>query len=1324
MGLFEPTVSLFLLAITTFMTISQEQVLAEPVADIVYLVDGSQNMGPQGFKHVRNFILKSINKLNIQMDMYRIGLAQYSDVQREEFLFSKFQSKKDMLNYIRRRFRYQGGTSLNTGLALDFLLQTFFTEFAGSRKDKGVPQIAIVITSAPSQDNVESYSTALRNGNIVAISIGVKNSDLSELQNIAYLGSSPFVYMISDVADITTLTGNVTETIKNINTVVKVKEIQPSSDCSIDVVVGFDLSERSGSQNVFTGQQKLRLKLKEILQRITSVGDLSCASHFQQIVNVAFYMQTEAGQVIFETKFENYTAEIITDLTVIRSAEKIDLTVDNLESLGKKLGETSSRAKVILIFTDGLDDIKDVFVKASKILREKGVHALITVTLEGAQHIGNLPSIEFGRGFGYKEPLSIEMVDIADALHRQINAVAEKQCCNVLCKCMGEPGSQGLRGKKGSQGKEGVKGFMGYPGEDGEPGERGPTGTNGTHGLEGCPGFRGPKGNLGYPGEKGIDGIDGINGIIGEQGDYGVAGSPGDKGNPGNLGRKGQKGDPGEVGSPGLRGDHGEYGRDNNIQGLKGVKGDVGFAGDPGDDGVPGKRGGSGNRGLPGHRGPSGKEGQSGKPGKRGNRGSRGFQGAQGIPGTPGSQGSKGEVGMRGQQGQPGSPGEQGIEGNPGYKGRNGSPGNLGEKGISGPLGVRGRMGLDGKDGFGPQGPKGKKGERGPQGIIGIKGERGKPGQNGERGPKGMKGNRGNPGNRGEPGEPGGFGMPGQKGPKGPSGLAITPCDLILAVRASCPCCSERSGECPAYPTELAFTLDTSADVTPPAFERMKRIVINFLQNINIAKNNCPTGARVSVLTYHNETKPYTRFSDFKRKESLLKKIEELAHERSSKKRNIGKAMQFVARNTFKRVRNGVLVKKIAVFFANGRSKDKNSISAAATYFSASDITPVIISFKDIPEVQQAFKVNPDASAKVVVLPRQPQESKRLLRRLFQCTLCFDKCKPNVLCLGDAPPLPLPVNLDLAFVVDHSGEMESTHSETTRHFLKSMLKTFLRFIEPRASEIYPRVAIVQHSPNYALRYGNDPYNVEMGILDYTTKTLKKRHVQDSVGQPPESLGISSTIEWTLKNFFLNLTSQYTHKVIFTILSAGTKVDNTKLLEVSREAKCKGVAMFTLVLGAVANTTIVEEFVSFPFDQHLVYLDKALEDELEYAQKFAVAFLRNLATGINKYPPPDLMMECKGIKPQETVKDTQQKPPVNSQLFVVMDDPEYPKNFTNNYDKCSLKQEEGLCHNYTIKWFFDNKKGCTRFWYGGCGGNANKFDTRQECETSCIKLSPL
>lgn len=53
--------------------------------------------------------------------------------------------------------------------------------------------------------------------------------------------------------------------------------------------------------------------------------------------------------------------------------------------------------------------------------------------------------------------------------------------------------------------------------------------------------------------------------------------------------------------------------------------------------------------------------------------------------------------------------------------------------------------------------------------------------------------------------------------------------------------------------------------------------------------------------------------------------------------------------------------------------------------------------------------------------------------------------------------------------------------------------------------------------------------------------------------------------------------------------------------------------------------------------------------------------------------------------------------------------------------CGLPKENGQCNNYTVKWHYDMAYGgCSRFWYGGCGGNDNRFKTKGECEEICVE----
>uniref|UniRef100_A0A8C5DCC2 BPTI/Kunitz inhibitor domain-containing protein n=1 Tax=Gouania willdenowi TaxID=441366 RepID=A0A8C5DCC2_GOUWI len=53
------------------------------------------------------------------------------------------------------------------------------------------------------------------------------------------------------------------------------------------------------------------------------------------------------------------------------------------------------------------------------------------------------------------------------------------------------------------------------------------------------------------------------------------------------------------------------------------------------------------------------------------------------------------------------------------------------------------------------------------------------------------------------------------------------------------------------------------------------------------------------------------------------------------------------------------------------------------------------------------------------------------------------------------------------------------------------------------------------------------------------------------------------------------------------------------------------------------------------------------------------------------------------------------------------------------DVCSLPVDRGTCAKYTVMWFFNfETKRCSRFWFGGCEGNGNRFKTKIRCQRLC------
>lgn len=51
--------------------------------------------------------------------------------------------------------------------------------------------------------------------------------------------------------------------------------------------------------------------------------------------------------------------------------------------------------------------------------------------------------------------------------------------------------------------------------------------------------------------------------------------------------------------------------------------------------------------------------------------------------------------------------------------------------------------------------------------------------------------------------------------------------------------------------------------------------------------------------------------------------------------------------------------------------------------------------------------------------------------------------------------------------------------------------------------------------------------------------------------------------------------------------------------------------------------------------------------------------------------------------------------------------------------CNLPQSEGNCEGRNLRWYYDPaREQCSQFYYGGCGGNDNNFDSQALCQQHC------
>ncbi|XP_074950227.1 collagen alpha-3(VI) chain isoform X8 [Phalacrocorax aristotelis] len=1227
-------------------------------ADIVFLLDGSINLGRDNFQEVLQFVYSVVDAIYRDGDSIQVGLAQYNSDVTDEFFLKDYSTKPQILDAINKVI-YKGGRVANTGAAIKHIQAKHFVKEAGSRIDQRVPQIAFIVTGGKSSDDGPSASLEITQKGVKVFAVGVRNIDLKEVSRLASESATSF--RASTAQELSELNEQVLVTLE----AAMEEKLCPGTtdvtrDCDLDVILGFDVTDVRPGQNIFNSQRALESRVESVLNRVTQMQKISCTGNQAPNIRVAIMAQAQGGPVE-GLDFSEYQPELFERFQGMRTRGPYFLTADTLRSyLNKFRSVPSGSTKVIIHFTDGADDSIDQLEAASSALHTEGVNALIFVGLDQVSNFDKVMQLEFGRGFTYNRPLRVNLLDLDFELAEQLDNIAERTCCKVPCKCSGQRGDRGVQGPIGPKGATGDLGYGGYPGDEGGPGERGPAGVNGTQGFQGCPGHRGTKGSRGFPGEKGELGEMGLDGIDGEEGDKGLPGSSGEKGYSGRRGDKGAKGERGERGDRGLRGDPGDSGADNTQRGSRGQKGEIGPMGEQGPVGLDGQDGGVGRKGMTGRRGPIGVKGAKGSLGQAGPAGEQGMRGPQGPPGQLGTPGIRGEQGIPGPRAGSGPPGTPGERGRIGPLGRKGEPGNPGPKGPNGQPGPRGEMGDDGRDGIGVPGPKGRKGERG---FIGYPGPKGGPGDRGGAGGPGPKGNRGRRGNAGDPGtagQKGEAGYPGPSGLKGDKGESRDQCALVRNIKDKCREYISPK-ECPVFPTELAFAIDTSSGVVRDVFNRMKQTVLRVVNNLTIAESNCPRGARVALVTYNNEVTTEIRFADARKKSSLLQQIQNFQATLTTKPRSLETAMSFVARNTFKRARSGFLMRKVAVFFSNGDTRASPQLNDAVLKLYDAGVMPVFLTSRQDPVLTRALEINNTAVGHAIVLPTSGSQLNETIRRLLTCHICLDVCDPDPICgFGSQRPVfrdrraaPTDIDTDIAFIMDSSESTTPLQFSEMKKYISHLVSNLEISSEPKVSQHHARVAVLQQAPyEYETNSSFPPVKTEFSLTDYGSKEKIINYLHNQMTQLHGTRAIGSAIKHTMAHIFESAPNPRDLKVIVLMITG--KVDKQELeylQKVVTSAKCQGYFFVILGIGRKVNAKNIYSLASEPNDVFFKLVDKPGELHEEPLLRFGRLLPSFIRSDFAFYLSPEIRKQCEWFQSDEQAKSQSPRHATHKAVYV-------------------------------------------------------------------------
>lgn len=151
-------------------------------ADIFILVDSSASRQEQQI--IRNLLYRLVNQLDVGKNANRVGLAQFSEQVKEEFLLNTDKTKNE-IGIMMRNLQLRPVGKRRIGHAIEYARTHFLNSAAGSRVSEGFKQFLVVIAAGESDDGVIQASRKIKKDAVTVFAVGLNKADPHEMKDIS-----------------------------------------------------------------------------------------------------------------------------------------------------------------------------------------------------------------------------------------------------------------------------------------------------------------------------------------------------------------------------------------------------------------------------------------------------------------------------------------------------------------------------------------------------------------------------------------------------------------------------------------------------------------------------------------------------------------------------------------------------------------------------------------------------------------------------------------------------------------------------------------------------------------------------------------------------------------------------------------------------------------------------------------------------------------------------------------------------------------------------------------------------------------------------------